>query len=291
MLSKADSAANAGSARHDGIFNHSERETLFPPPFPRASPAISLIFIGLQRVPESSSEPGHPAVLDIAATRKLRELVTDPLGEWISTSFRVVPQQDRSLESVDRMLAALELLMRLNRQIDELSLETVASAAHVTPQAAYRYFRDVHDLVRLFVRRIQTVEQGLLMAVLLERHFDDSTALADSAISFIIDAFQQLLTIPARLQQRLLRDYLEIPYRSIRIMSEIICATLLRRGDPCAGLDAVSLASALVAALSVGASFLLNGGPPIALAPSRDILMRIFLAALENSRDPLPETP
>jgi AcrR family transcriptional regulator len=206
-----------------------------------------------------------------------------PLEEWIMASFRVVPQQGRSMESVERMLAAVDRLVRHTRDIDSFTLEMVAREAHVTQQAAYRYFRDVNDIVRLFVRRVQAVAQEMLIGVLLDESFDSRVTFANAAVSFILDGFRQFSNAPTRLRRRLLHDHFDIPYQSIWILSEIICSTLVHRRDACAGIEAVALSSAIAAVTSVGVSFSLKEHQQIVNGSLRDIMMRIFLAAIENS--------
>jgi hypothetical protein len=56
------------------------------------------------------------------------------VGELISTAFRVMPRQPRSMETVERLLAAGEAIVKRKRRLDRLTMETVADEAGVTPQ-------------------------------------------------------------------------------------------------------------------------------------------------------------
>ena len=68
----------------------------------------------------------------LAASRSLRDLAAGPIGELISTAFRVMPRQPRSMETVERLLAAGEAIVKRKRRLDRLTMETVADEAGVT---------------------------------------------------------------------------------------------------------------------------------------------------------------
>jgi AcrR family transcriptional regulator len=223
-------------------------------------------------------------ILALAARRSLRDLASSALGRPIIDAFRVVPQQDRSMESVERMLAALERLIRCARNIDELTLEAVAAEAHVTRQAAYRYFHDIKDLIRLFTRRIQTVEHELLLAALTEQRFETQAHLADTAVSFVIRAFEQISAVPLRMRTQFMRNYGEISYDLVWTMAEIVSATMSERDDPCAGTGAAALNCALVSIISVALSFCLKSDRLVASPTSRAIMLDLFLAATGGMR-------
>ncbi len=229
---------------------------------------------------QRSGKPGPPNALAIAASRKLRDLAAGPLGALITESFRVVPQQDRSMESVERMLAAVERLVRRSRSIDDLTLEAVAREAHVTPQAAYRYFRDIDDVIRLFTRRVQTVEHELLMAALVEQRFESELDLARAVVSFVVETFRQIFVVPARIRDRIARDYMEISFGLLWRLSEIVCSTMSDRGDPCARIGVVPLNCALVSVISVAASLCLRDDRLISSSTSHAMMLNIFLAAI-----------
>jgi AcrR family transcriptional regulator len=217
--------------------------------------------------------------LAIAATRRLRALASGPLGGLIVDSFRVVPQQERSMDSVERMLAAVERLARRASCIDHLTLESIAAEAHVTPQAAYRYFRDVDDVVRLFVRRVQTVEHEQLLAALVTPRFASAEELAEAAVSFVIDAYSQFFAVSERIRDRIVRDHAEISYGLVWTLSEIACATMSGRGDPCAAIGAVPLNAALVAISAVAISFCVRDDRHLTSGRTRAMMLEIFLGA------------
>lgn len=198
----------------------------------------------------------------------------------MAQSFRVVPRQDRSMETVERMLAAVERLVRRSRNVDGLTLEAVALEAHVTPQAAYRYFHDVTDLIRLFARRVQTVEHEMLLAALTEQRFESEADLAETAVSFVLDACSEIFEVPRKLRGQILRDYAEICYGLLWTLAETVSSTLARRRDPCAGIGVVSLNCALVSIVSAAISLCFRGEHLVSSSRSHARMLDVFLAAI-----------
>jgi AcrR family transcriptional regulator len=194
----------------------------------------------------------------LATRRSLRDLAAGPLGELISTAFRVTPRQSRSMESVERLLAAGEAIVKRKRRLDTLTLEAVAKEAGVTPQAAYRYFGDVHDLILLAVRRVLAVEHERLLTFMTAQAFETEIDLAHAAVAFVVHAYQGMARIPATMRARIARDYFDICYDVLWKVSEAIHAEMVRRGDPCAGIDVMQLAAGLTAVAAVAKSLFLR---------------------------------
>ena len=190
------------------------------------------------------------------------------------------------MESVERMLAAVERLVRRARSADSLTLEAVAREAHVTPQAAYRYFRDVDDVIGLFVRRLQTVEHELLMATLIDQRFETERDLAMAVVSFVVDAFRQVVAVPGRIRERFARDHSGVCYGLVWTIAEIVCATMASRGDPCAGIGVIPLNCALVCVISVAVSFGLRDDRLIVSGTSQAVMLDLFIAAIESGPRP-----
>ncbi len=221
----------------------------------------------------------------LAARRSLSDLAAGPIGELISTAFRVVPRQPRSMETVERLLAAGEAIIKRNRRLDRLTMETVADEAGITPQAAYRYFGDVHALILLGMRRVQAIEHERLLAFMTAQAFDTEADLANAAVAFVIQAYQGMARIPAAMRDRIARDYFDICYDVLWKISEAIHAEMVRRGGPCAGIDAMKLAAGFTAVAAVAKSLLLRD---IALLrqPGAQLMMAdIFRGALRGGPD------
>lgn len=221
----------------------------------------------------------------LATSRSLRDIAAGPLGELISPAFRVMPRQTRSIETVERLLAAGEAIVKRKRRLDSLTLEAVAKEACVTPQAAYRYFGDVHDLIQLAMCRVQAVEHERLLAFMTAEAFDTEADLANAAVAFIIQAYQGMAGIPAAMRDRIARDYHDVCYDVLWKVSEAIHAEMVRRSDPCAGIEVMQLTAGLTTVVAVAKSLFLRD---IALLrqPSAQLMMvDIFLGALRRGLD------
>lgn len=221
----------------------------------------------------------------LATRRSLRDLVAGPLGELISTAFRVVPRQPRSMETVERLLAAGEAIVKRKRRLDSLTLEAVAKEAGVTPQAAYRYFGDVHALILLGMRRVQAFEHERLLAFMTAQAFDTEADLANAAVAFVIQAYQGMARIPVTMRDRIARDYFDICYDVLWKVSEAIQAEMVRRGDPCAGIDAMQIAAGLTAVAAVAKSLLLRDITLLRQPGAQLMMIDIFLGALRRRLD------
>ena len=218
----------------------------------------------------------------LAANRSLSDIAGGPIGELISTAFRVMPRQPRSMETVERLLAAGEAIVKRKRRLDRLTMETVADEAGVTPQAAYRYFGDVHALILLGMRRMQAIEHERLLAFMTAQAFDTEVDLANVAVAFVVQAYQGMAGIPAAMRDRIARDYFDICYDVLWKVSEAIHAEMVRRGGPCAGIDVMHLTAGLTAVVAVAKSLLLRDIALLRQPGAQLMLVDIFLGALRR---------
>jgi len=219
-------------------------------------------------------------VLALASSRSLGDLATGPIGELISTSFRVRPRQARSMQTVERMLAAGEAILNRSRRLDRLTMDAVADEAGVTPQAAYRYFSDIHDLILLGLRRVQAIEHERLLAFMTTQTFDTETDLANASVAFVLQAYQQMAQIPAAIRDRIVRDYYDVCYDALWRVSEKIHVVMVQRGDPCADIDVMQLAAALIAVVAVAKSLFLRDTALLRQHDAQLMMIGIFLGAL-----------
>jgi AcrR family transcriptional regulator len=220
----------------------------------------------------------------LAASRSLRDLAAGPIGELISTAFRVVPRQPRSMETVERLLAAGEAIVKRKRRLDRLTMETVADEAGITTQAAYRYFGDVHALILLGMRRVQAIEHERLLVFMTAQAFDTEADLANAAVAFVIQAYQGMTRIPATMRDRIARDNFDICYDVLWKVSEAIHSEMVRRGDSCAGVGVMQLAAGLTAVAAVAKSLLLRDIALLRQPGAQLMLIDIFLGALRGGR-------
>ena len=220
----------------------------------------------------------------LATSRSLGDLAAGPADALISTAFRVAPRQSRSIGTVERLLAAGEAIVKRTRRLDNVTLEAVADEAGVTTQAAYRYFGDIDDLILLAMRRVLAVEHERLLAFITEQVFETEVDLANAAVAFITQAYQEMARIPATMRDRIARDYHEIAYDLLWKVAEALHLAMARRGGPCAGIGAMQLTAGLTAIVAVAKSLFLRD---IALLnePSAQLMMvGIFLGALRGGR-------
>lgn len=226
----------------------------------------------------------HVDVWALATSRSLGDLAAGPANELISTAFRVAPRQSRSIGTVERLLAAGEVIVKRTRRLDNLTLEAVADEAGVTTQAAYRYFGGIDDLILLAMRRVLAVEHERLLTFITEQVFETEADLANAAVAFITRAYQEMGSIPASMRDRVTRDYHEISFDLLWAVAEAIHLAMTQRGDPCAGVGVMQLTAGLTAVVAVAKSLLLRN---IALLnePSAQLMMvGIFLGALRGGR-------
>lgn len=221
-------------------------------------------------------------VWELAASRTLRDLAGGPIGELIFTAFRVMPRQPRSMETVERLLAAGEAIIKRKRRLDNLTMEMVADEAGVTPQAAYRYFGDVHALILLGMRRVQAFEHERLLAFMTAQAFNTEADLANAAVAFVIQAYQGMARIPVAMRDRIARDYFDICYDVLWKISEAIHAEMVRRGDPCAGIDAMQIAAGFTAVVAVAKSLFLRDITLLRQPGPQLMMVGIFLGALRG---------
>lgn len=190
------------------------------------------------------------------------------------------------METVERLLAAGEAIVKRKRRLDRLTMETVADEAGITPQAAYRYFGDVQALILLGMLRLQAIEHERLLDFLTAQAFDTETDLANAAVAFVIQAFQGMARIPATMRNRIAQDYFDICYDVLWKISEAIHSAMVRRGDPCAGIGVMQLAASLTSVVAVAKSLLLHDATLLNQPGAQLMLVDIFLAALRRGPDP-----
>jgi AcrR family transcriptional regulator len=241
---------------------------------PTDDPALRVTLAGLQAEAVD--------VWKLATSRSLDELAAGPLGEMISSSFRVMPLQSRSMKSVERLLAAGEAIIRRRRRIDTLTLKAVADSAGVTQQAAYRYFYDIEDLIRLAIRRVQVVEHERLLTFITAERFDSKTELASAAVAFVIQAYQILARVPPHMPGRIARDYCDICYEALWTISELTHAVMVERGDPCAAVNVMELTAGLTAVVVVAQSLLLRDLALLRQSDAQNVMLGVFLGALHR---------
>jgi AcrR family transcriptional regulator len=134
----------------------------------------------------------------------------------------------------------------------------MADEAGITPQAAYRYFGDIHALILLAVRRVEAAEHEQLIAFMTASAFATEADLAKAVVAFITQAYQGMAKLPAPMRDRIARDYHDISYDVLWQVSEAIHAVMLERGNPCTAANVVQLVAGLTAVAAVAKSLFLR---------------------------------
>jgi AcrR family transcriptional regulator len=220
----------------------------------------------------------------LATSRSLVDLAAGPADELISTAFRVAPRQSRSIGTVERLLAAGEAIVKRTRRLDNVTLEAVADEAGVTPQAAYRYFGEIDDLILLAMRRVLAVQHERLLAFITSQVFETEADLANAAVAFITQAYQEMARIPAAMRNRIARDYYEISYDLLWKVAGAMQLAMARRGDPCAGTGVMQLTAGLTAVVAVAKSLFLRDIALLSDPGAQLMMVGIFLGALRGGR-------
>ncbi len=216
----------------------------------------------------------------LATSRSLRDLAAGPVGALITSAFRVMPRQPRSMETVERLLAAGEAIVKRKGRLDSLTLEAVADEAGITPQAAYRYFGDIHALILLAVRRVEAAEHERLIAFMTASAFATEADLAKAVVAFITQAYQGMAKLPAPMRDRIARDYHDISYDVLWQVSEAIHAVMLERGNPCTAANVMQLVAGLTAVAAVAKSLFLRDIVLLRQPAVQQMMAGIFFGAL-----------
>lgn len=248
-----------------------------------------------------AQSPPHFEPVDlwsVARGRSLGELASGPAGLLISTAFRVMPRQARSLESVERLLAATVRILSRRRRLDGLTLEAVAREAGVTVQAAYRYFADIHDVISLAVRRVQASACESLLALLAAQSFPTEDDLASVIVTFAAGACEQAGRVPDAMRHDLASRYFDPGDAALSVVAEAARAALVRGGGPCAALTTRQIDAGFVAVAAVARSFLLRDARLTGAAESQRLMTAVLLGALRpaavhshDERDRGPPSP
>lgn len=184
---------------------------------------------------------------------KLTDILSGPLGGVAVQHLRVRPRQARSVESVERLLSAGAALAFGHRSVGTLSIERISATAGVTPQAAYRYFRDADELIATALRCVVLRDHEQLVTLMSGRVLSDSSELARTVVGFVLDSCEKLSRFPVHLQTDVIREYRQIGFESSRLMFELICRDVAET-DVRYSLDPVKLSVAFTATIAVATS-------------------------------------
>ncbi|SHO66763.1 transcriptional regulator, TetR family [Pseudoxanthobacter soli DSM 19599] len=215
-----------------------------------------------------------------ALGRGLGDLAAGPAGLLISSAFRVMPRQARALDSVERLLAATIRILHRRRRLDGVTLDAVAREAGVTVQAAYRYFADIHDVIRLAVRRVQATACESLLTLLAAHSFRTEHDLASTIVAFVASACDQARRLPEPLRHHLASRYFDVGDEALWMVAATAHAVFIRGEGPCAALTVPQINAGLVAVVAVSRSFLLRDALLMGAPESLHLMRAVLLGAL-----------
>ncbi len=87
------------------------------------------------------------------------------------------------------------------------------------------------------------------------------------------------------MRDHIARDYFDTCYDVLWKVSEAIHTEMVRRGDPCAGIDVMQLAAGLTSVVAVAKSLLLRDITLLRQPGAQLMLVDIFLGALRRGPD------
>jgi AcrR family transcriptional regulator len=210
----------------------------------------------------------------------LSDVLSGPLGSLVVRNLRVLPRQVRSIDSVERIISAAAA-MTFRQRTTTISIEKVSMEAGVTPQAAYRYFKDADDLVEMGLRCIVVREHEQVIRLLSRRVLSDDAEMARAVVGIVIESCVRLSQSPAHLQDAIFRHYRQVGYDASLLISELLCrdvdGTDVRRS-----LDVVKASVALTMITAVATSFFSRRIVPPQHDRLEDLLANLFVGVLQS---------
>jgi AcrR family transcriptional regulator len=223
---------------------------------------------------DGETDPPNLAVNQTPPPSLLALLASASAGA-ITNTLRVVPRQPRAIDTVDRILIAVERLVARSGP-SKLTVRDAAIEANVTSQTAYRYFQDTDDLLRGIVSRRQGVMLQRVRTNLQQGQFTSEADIADSMISFLVEALRKRPLAPQAFWRFVLRRHHDLQYDEIWSMAEDVLAAMRRCNIPSAHITRVEVASSLIGTIAAAKGIALND-PAFFGNPSCRALLRAVL--------------
>jgi AcrR family transcriptional regulator len=208
--------------------------------------------------------------------------LTNMLDRQICSRLRIIPQQPRAKETVDRLLDTVSGMIFRESSFDRLTLETVASEAGVTQQSAYRYFANIEDLIRTMVRRRQVNWHARFLQFMTRQAFESEAQIADATVAFIVQTFETQVAASGKLKRDILLSYHDIEYEAAWTVSDAVCESLASVGQSSVRIGVLEMATGLTALWAVSKSLILRDASQLARLAVQDMMADMFLAALNG---------
>lgn len=174
------------------------------------------------------------------------KVLSGPLGGLAIQKLRIRPLQVRSIQSVERILSAAADILLHRRSRRGVNMNTIAGLARVTPQAAYRYFKNSDELTTAVLRCLAIREYQRIIEELSGKVLSSEAEMAGAVVSVVLDACRRLVRYPAHLQADITQEYRQIGYDAALIVSKIIYADV-NSADVRASFDVIEASVALTA--------------------------------------------
>jgi AcrR family transcriptional regulator len=207
-------------------------------------------------------------------------LLTRDLERRVSRHLRVMPQQARAKQTVERLLDAVSGMIATSATFHRLTLESAAALAGVTQQSAYRYFANIDDLIRAAVRRMQAHWNARFVDFMVEQAFDTELDVADAAVAYVAQTYENQIRASARLKRDLLCNYHDIEYEAAWTVAEAVAGPIASAGAPVPRIGVAEMAAGLTALWAVAKSLALQDEAQLERPAVRRMMTDMFLAAL-----------
>lgn len=169
--------------------------------------------------------------------------------------------------------------------MESISIEKVASEAGVTPQAAYRYFKDSDELIRTSLRCFVIREHERVVLLLSGRLISDVAELATAVAEIVAEAFDRFASFPDHVRENVLQEYRQVGFDASTRISGLLCNGVAEP-DVRHSLDRVKASLAYTAITAVATSLFSKKIAPLRESKIEDILANLFVSVLRSGSSP-----
>lgn len=236
----------------------------------------------------SDAGPQDPPPIAPDAT----DLDDDGFAAWLRSggagnAVRIAPTQGRGRTTINRLLGGVRHLLARDGSTRGVNVETVAEAAGVTRQAAYRYFASPSDLLRAFVRHRAMENVQAFRARFAQAALTDDVQTAAFVARVLVDRFMTRPPVPMAVASYLLRHYHEEAVDLTWSFVPEVLAAMQRGGVPEADLPPyTNIACGLSAAGTIAKMIALNDPALLGTDRMRSMMAGAFLGALRGPPAP-----
>jgi AcrR family transcriptional regulator len=197
-------------------------------------------------------------------------------------AFRTLPSQDRSMQTVARILAAARRLAA-RAGVATITQQAVADEAGVSLKSVYRYFSTFDDIARAIVRERQLVLISAYKTRLALARFSSDAEVAQDVANVIGLTYLSDSSLSLSVRLLALRRYHEIAYAELWGLAGAILAAIGRSGlDVGDATMQARIAMALAGCAGATKMAALHDPAQLRSAAFRDMIVHNFLTALRG---------